>query len=166
MDSEVRAAIREFFRAASKLRTLNVIRSDSYLGDIGEYICGHFYKLELAKSGRQPGHDGSDADGLVQVKYHGSSTRTNINLGDPSAYDHVVVVLGPNSLLRPKGVAGDFLVYRIKADAVTQHANPQKGTYSCGRSPFLKPPDQILNLEDLPDVANAAAVHPALNKAG
>lgn len=149
MDSEIRAAIREFFLAASKLRTLKVIRSDSYLGDIGEYICHHFYKLELAKSGRQPGHDGSDADGLVQVKYHGSPTRTNIDLGDPSSYDHVVVVLGPNSLLRPKGIAGDFLVYRMKADSVMQYANPHKGSHSCGRVPFLNPPDQVLNLDDL-----------------
>ena len=155
MKAEIRTAVREFFSAAEKLRKLGVIRSDRYLGDLGEYICQHFYKLELAESGRQPGHDGTDPEGLVQVKYHGSCTRTNVDLGNPSYYDHIVVVLGPNSRLRQKGVSGDFLVYRMTAQAVRQHANLEKGTYSCGRGPFERLPDQVLNLEDLPEAPEA-----------
>lgn len=146
MDAAIPKAISAFFDAASELRKLGVIRSDKYLGDLAEYICTHFYEIELASSGRQIGHDGIDCDGFVQVKYHGSCTRTNIDLGNPDMYDHVLVVLGKTSLLRSSMYADDFLVYRMSSNSVRQYKNELTKTYSCGKKPFERNPDQVFNL--------------------
>ena len=146
MNDEEKQAIKSFFEAVSDLKRLGIIRSDKYLGDLAEYISAYFYNIELAESGREPGHDGQDQEGRVQVKYHGSITRTNIDLGRPDEYENLLVVLGPNSLLRSSYYEGDFLVYRLSADQVREHINHNSGTYSCGREPFSREPDRVLNL--------------------
>lgn len=111
------------FDAVSELLEWGIIRSDKYLGDLAEYICAHFYEIEFASSGRQAGHDDIDCDGYVQVKHHGSCTRTNIDLGNPGMYDHVLVVLGKTSLLRSSMYADDVLVYRVSSNSVRQYKN-------------------------------------------
>ncbi len=153
MKDDVKQAITRFFDSVEKLRELGVIRSDKYLGDLGEHICKYFYDIELAESGRQPGHDGVDSEGFVQVKYHGSTTRTNIDLGNPDDYQNILVVLGPKSLLRNPKIRGEFLVYRMSANIVRQHKNEEKGTYSCGKEPFSGGPANVLNLSI--DIASA-----------
>jgi hypothetical protein len=153
LDKSILNAISDFFAAVAQLRELGIIRSDKYLGDLGEYICTHFYGINLASSGRQAGYDGTDADGTIQVKYHGSTTRTNIDLGDPEQYQNLLVVLGPSSLLRPTQFAGDFLVYRMSAEQVRRHKNTDKGTYSCGKVPFARKPDQVFNLTEVQNPA-------------
>lgn len=155
MNPEVPIAIRAFFDAAEALRSLGVIRSDKYLGDLGEYICKHFYEITLPSSGRQAGHDGTDSDGRVQIKYHGSATWTNVNLGDPDHYDNLLVVLGPSSRLRPSARIEDFLVYRMSAETVRTYKNEEKGTYSCGKKPFQREPDQVLLLATAPPIGSA-----------
>tara|TARA_R110001583_G_scaffold125995_2_gene277585 strand:- start:535 stop:1029 length:495 start_codon:yes stop_codon:yes gene_type:complete len=146
MESEIKLAIKTFFEQVDKLKELNVIRSDKYLGDIAEYITTYFYNIELAESGREPGHDGIDEDGRVQVKYHGSITKTNLSLGNPNEYENFLVVLGPNSLLRSTKYEDDFLVYRFSSDEVKVHQNSNSGSYSCGKAPFEREPDKSLNL--------------------
>lgn len=147
MEAAVLSAISRFFESVSKLRELGVIRSDNYLGDLAEYIGKHFYEIELAVSSRQVGYDGKDKDGNVQIKYHGSCTRTNIDLGDPNHYANVLVVLGPTSLLRSDRYSGDFLIYRMSSETVRSHLNKSKGTYSCGKKPFARTPDKILSFQ-------------------
>jgi len=147
MEAPILAAISEFFDAVAKLRRLGVIRSDKYLGDLAEYIGKHFYEIELAVSGRQVGYDGVDKEGTVQVKYHGSPTRTNIDLGDPSQYDNLLVVLGPDSLLRSTAHSEEFLVYRMSSATARSHLNQKKGTYSCGKLPFARQPDKVLSFQ-------------------
>lgn len=146
MENDDKQAIQCFFDAVNKLKDLNIIRSDKYLGDLAEYISAYFYDIELAESGRQPGHDGHDQEGRVQVKYHGSITRTNIDLGKPGEYETLLVVLGPNSLLRSTEYNHDFLIYRMSANQVRKHKNKGSGSYSCGREPFNGLPDKMLNL--------------------
>jgi hypothetical protein len=147
METPILSAISEFFDAVAKLRKLGVIRSDKYLGDLAEYIGQHFYEIELAVSGRQVGYDGVDKEGKVQVKYHGSPTRTNIDLGDPNQYDNLLVVLGPGSLLRSTSHAEEFLVYRMSSATARRHLNQKKGTYSCGKLPFARQPDKVLSFQ-------------------
>ncbi len=146
MEQKYKAALVDFFNAIDELKKLGIIRSDKYLGDIGEYICKHFYELELASSGREPGHDGYDKDGKVQVKYHGSITKTNVSLGNPGEYDSLLVVLGPNSLLRCSDYKEDFLIYRMSSEEVKNYHNHSTNTYSCGKTPFLRSPDKRLNI--------------------
>jgi hypothetical protein len=146
MEAENKLAIKIFFEQVDKLKDLNVIRSDKYLGDIAEYITTCFYNIELAESGREPGYDGIDEDGRVQVKYHGSITRTNLSLGNPNEYENLLVVLGPNSLLRSAKYKDDFLIYRFSSNEVKVHQNSKSGSYSCGKAPFEREPDNTLNL--------------------
>ena len=143
MNNEVKQSIQRFFEAVTDLKTLEIIRSDKYLGDLAEYISAYFYDMELVESGREPGHDGYDQEGRVQVKYHGSITRTNINLGRPDEYENLLVVLGPNSLLRSPNYTGDFLLYRISSDQVRNHKNQSSGSYSCGKEPFNREPERF-----------------------
>ena len=146
MNTEIKEAIKGFHDSVEKLKLLRIVRSDKYLGDIAEYISSYFYQIELAESGRQPGHDGSDNEGRVPIKYHGSPTRTNIDLGKPDEYENLLVVLGPNSMLRNPDYSGDFLLYRISASDVKAHCNVASGTYSCGKEPFSREPDRVLDL--------------------
>lgn len=159
MDAPILSAISEFFDAVTKLRKLGVIRSDKYLGDLAEYIGKHFYQIELAVSGRQVGYDGVDNEGKVQVKYHGSPTRTNIDLGDPNQYDNLLVVLGPDSLLRSTAHEEHFLVYRMSSATAKSHLNQKKGTYSCGKHPFARKPDKVLSFQ----AAKIKLVEPGLS---
>ena len=140
-------AITDFLSAVARLRALGVVSSDRYLGDLGEFLAKHQYSLTLAKNKRQQGHDTEGDENRAQIKFHNSSTRTNIHLGQPEAYDRVIVVLGPHSLLHPQGEhAGAYLFYEFPAAHVAQHFKRNRG-YSCGASHF-KTPHQVLRLKD------------------
>lgn len=148
MDKKIKKAIAEFFISVKTLKDLGVFRSDKYLGDLGEYICKYLYDIELAENGRQQGYDGIDTkdSSLVQVKFHGSSTRTNIDLGDPDKYDYLLVVLGPDSLLRAPSNTGDFLIYRFSSTTVKNYKQGDSNSYSCGKSAFTQAPIKTLSL--------------------
>ncbi|MGR6904587.1 hypothetical protein [Lysinibacillus sp. BSL11] len=135
-----------FFKAIKMLRDSEIIRSDKYLGDIGEYICQKLYGITLNKSGREKGYDGTLGSEKYEIKFHNSLTRTNIYLGNPEIYDVLLVVLGPDSLLRPQQEKDDFLIYRTTNMYVKNHFK-QKSGYCCGKSYFEKSKvDKIYNL--------------------
>ena len=129
-------AIKNFFMAISKLKQLGIIRSDKYLGDIGEYICVQLYNMQLSKSQRQEGYDGLIGDKRCQVKFHNSPKRTNIYVGDPSKYDLLIVVLGPNSKLRPDN-KNDFLIYKFTPKYISKNCKRKKGYY-CAKKDLKK----------------------------
>lgn len=141
-------AIKNFFIAVQVLKDTGVIRSDKYLGDISEAICAGLYDLQLAKCGRQVGFDGTSPSGAkVQIKFHGSTTRTNINLGNPDNYDECLVVLGVGSLLRSTGgPSDDFLIYRFDQSLIKTMNKTYSGSYSCGKSYFEGYPDKVFNI--------------------
>lgn len=109
-----RDAISRFRDSIAELRQVGVIRSDRYLGDIGEFLCADRYGITLATNCREVGYDGTIGADRVQVKYHGGKS-TTVSAGDPGGYQFLYVVLGPDSVLR--SVAGDnFLIYRFSAE--------------------------------------------------
>ncbi len=125
--------------AAAKLRAMEVIRSDRFLGDIGEFLAASEFELQLAKSPRQEGHDTEGEADRVQIKFHNSPTRTNINLGEPTKYDRVLIVIGPDSLLHPAGDhVGKYCFYEFIASHVQQHFCKKKA-YSCGKQALIAP---------------------------
>ena len=141
-------AISNFMAAAAHLRLLGVIRSDRFLGDIGEFLAAAEYGLKLAKSGRQVGHDTEGDTDRVQIKFHNSVTRTNINVGDPSQYDRLLIVLGPESRLHPGGVhVGKYCFYEFTALIVEQCFKTNKGFY-CAKV-ALSEPDRALSLSSI-----------------
>lgn len=128
-------AIDDFFAAAENLRTLGIIRSDKYLGDIAEFLCSRHLNLCLAQSGRQPGHDGLIGDKRIQVKYHGG-TSTTINCGNPEQYDKLLVVLGPNSVHRASPGTG-FIIRQLASETVRQRSSHSDGQRRYTRAQLL-----------------------------
>lgn len=139
---EDKEALQGFFRAVRELRAHGIIDSDRYLGDIGEFLAATEYHLTLAKSKRQQGHDTEGHEERVQIKFHNSTTRTNIDFGDPHAYDYVIAVIGPDSLLHPGAAyAGHVVFYRFSSE----HVRTNFPTHSCGKNGLGKP-DRALSL--------------------
>lgn len=132
MNSRQRNALVEFSQAVQELRAAGVIRSHRYLGDIAEFICAHAKNLVLEENLRAPGHDGMVGNNRVQVKY-GGSTKTNVSLGNPDAYDEILVVLGPESVLREAAEKAEFLIFTLTADEVRTSNPCGNGTFSCGK---------------------------------
>ncbi|WP_426992920.1 hypothetical protein [Methylomonas sp. CM2] len=100
MDETEKKLIREYFESVAKLQDQNIVRSDKVLGDLGEWLCVKKFGLVLEESGRHPGYDGKINGEKVQVKVHNSPERTNLSVGDPEKYDHLIVLIGPRSKLR------------------------------------------------------------------
>lgn len=122
MTEDHEIAIGNFFEAAEKLKNLGIIRSDKYLGDIAEFICTSTLGMAVAKSGRQPGHDGHIDGKKVQVKFNGG-TSTTVECGNPDEYEELIVVLGPNSVMRQSNLTPAYLIYRIPS-ATIKEKNP------------------------------------------
>ena len=138
MTDRQQKTIKAFFKAVEELKSSGVVRSDRYLGDIGEFICKKYLRLKPAKSTRQVGHDGEIDGKTVQVKYHGGKS-TTVNCGDPSAYSLLLVVLGPRSVLRPKEAKETFLVYQFASKEIISFKK-KNGQYLCLRSNLPEAP--------------------------
>ncbi len=119
MTDEQMVAIGEFFSAADCLKKLEIIRSDRYLGDIAEFIAKAQLGMTMAKSCREPGHDGHIDGKRVQVKFNGGTSIT-IDVGNPEAYDELIVILGPNSVMRASDLSDPYVIYRIPSEVVIQ----------------------------------------------
>jgi hypothetical protein len=130
------SAIAQFFAAVERLKSLKVIRSDKYLGDIAEFICKDQFGLELATSGRQPGYDGHIKNKRIQVKFAGGSS-TTVDCGDPKKYDELFILLGPKSVLRSESKPKGFVAFRIPSATVSKqppHADGKR-RYTKGQLP-------------------------------
>ncbi|CAE6732431.1 hypothetical protein [Paraburkholderia nemoris] len=114
-------AIDAFFSAVEGLRQLGVVRSSKYLGDIAEFLCCNLLGMELATNKRQAGYDGLIQGLKCQVKFSGGASNT-VDLGDPKAYDILVIVLGPDSALRPVTATKKWLIYKIPSNVIEQTA--------------------------------------------
>ncbi|MFY0523693.1 hypothetical protein ACN28I_11075 [Archangium gephyra] len=149
MNPRQSAASKDFARAINELKKAGVIRSHRYLGDIAEFLCADAFGIDLATNLRQVGHDGLRGKVRAEVKY-GGGKKTNVDLGNPDAYDEVYVVLGRESVVRAPVHEGDFLVYIFTADEARAMKTPG-GSYSCGASYFEKAPQHVISLEDVAD---------------
>jgi hypothetical protein len=119
ISAEQMKAIGEFYSAADRLRELKVIRSDRYLGDIAEFIAKECLGMTLATSCREQGYDGHIGDKKVEVKYNGGKSNTLL-AGKPETYEELVVILGPNSVMRNSELTDNYIIYRIPSTEVTK----------------------------------------------
>lgn len=138
MTEEQTTAIGEFFSAADKLRTLGIIRSDKYLGDIAEFMAASQLGMSMASSGRQPGHDGHIEGRKVQVKFNGGTSIT-IDCGNPNSYEELIVILGPKSVMRRPDLLEPYVIYRIPSDVVRKKAPHKDGKLRFSKGDL--PPD-------------------------
>lgn len=108
MTEEEAQAIGEFYAAVDRLKSLKIVRSDKYLGDIAEFLAKSELGMTIAESQRQEGYDGHIGERKLQVKYSGGTSNT-VDAGDPSAYDDLVIILGPQSVLRPDKLSDPYV---------------------------------------------------------
>ena len=130
MEASEKQLIREYFESVAKLQDANIVRSAKVLGDLGEWICVRKYGLVLESSGRHPGYDGKINNEKVQVKVHNSPEGTNLSVGNPEKYDHLIVLIGPRSKLRIGNVEASFHSYRFTSAEV-------KSSMARSSSPFV-----------------------------
>lgn len=147
MNSRQQLAIINFKASIKELKDSGVIRSHRYLGDLAEFLCADSLKIDLATNMRQTGHDGMRTLMRAQIKY-GGGTKTNVDLGNPFAYEEVYVVLGKDSVVRSHAHDADFLIYKFTSEEVVAMGQTKKGKYSCGASRFRRPPDEVIYLRE------------------
>lgn len=99
LENRCREALNKYYEALFELEQLGIIRSKNITGDIGEFLALRCYPgLHLVERQNNPDFDAVDVDGTkFQIKYSDSSKTENIDIGDPSKYDKLIVILGPNS---------------------------------------------------------------------
>jgi hypothetical protein len=139
MNLQQKEAITNFHSAIKELRNVGVIRSDRYLGDLGEFLCADEFGINLATNLREVGHDGLRNTIKVEIKYGGGSKK-NIDLGNPNNYEEVYIVLGKESVIRPIVDDADFLVYKLSATQVKlcHLVSKADNTYSCAKKVLSK----------------------------
>ena len=156
------AALKQFTAVVKELRDSGVIRSHRYLGDIAEFVCMRTHNVVLEENLRAPGHDGIRGNKRVQVKY-GGGTKTNVSLGNPDTYEEILVVLGPDSVLRDKAETADLLIYTLTAEDVRACTPGKQGSFSCGKKGWQGKVPERISLEAL--VKSAEEVGEALTVA-
>ncbi|MHB9955740.1 DUF6998 domain-containing protein [Vibrio campbellii] len=135
-------AITEFFDIATKLEELEVIRSSRYLGDIGEFLCKEKFDIDLEEGLRSEGHDATDENGRIQIKFSNSVKGNNINVGVPTKYERLIIVVGPNSKLKESDhSANEFRLYSFPSSVVKTWKSPS-GNYYCAKTKLKKCTDK------------------------
>ncbi|MEN3111992.1 DUF6998 domain-containing protein [Uliginosibacterium paludis] len=133
MNAAQQLAITGFFDSVSQLEAVGVIRSSRFLGDIGEFLAKEGFGVTLVNQLRQTGHDGTDQDGKVQIKFNNSTEGNNINVGNPKDYETLIVVIGPQSKLREEGHGpNEFRLYRYSKRDVESWRS-KSGGYYCAK---------------------------------
>jgi len=123
-------AITDFFDIATRLEELEVIRSSRYLGDIGEFLCKEKFDIDLEEGLRSEGHDATDENGRIQIKFNNSTKGNNINVGNPTKYERLIIVVGPNSKLKEaEHLANEFRLYSFPSSTVKTWLSPSRNYY-------------------------------------
>jgi hypothetical protein len=142
--------LKDFFSKAESLKHNNIIKSDRFLGDIGEFIIEKKYGLIPPKNKREKYIDGTIGSETVQVKFSSSPTNTNINIGNPTKYDILYLILSKQSMHFPLNETSQFIVYRILSqDILKDRLVTLKGKYYYTRNQLTKYSYDKVSFEDL-----------------
>lgn len=147
MDQETKRALRGFLLAQAKLAQLGVIHSRDYIGDIARYLCAVVYGFESRRSKQSAGYDGTIGTAKTRVQVNNCPTGTKVRLTEPLEFEQLVVVLGPNSSLRPDGVEDAFVLYRFTREEVIERFRTPGGRYIAGKTTFAQGYDRTLSLD-------------------
>jgi hypothetical protein len=148
MDDKIKLALRDFFAAQGKLHEFGVIGSKHYIDDIAVYLCSRIYGMEpVGKKGKDIGYEGLIGTSRVAVRLTNCPTGTPVRIAAPVAFDELIVVLGPNSWMRPEGIDGEFIFYRLRKDEVRDRFRESNGIYSGDTEILPAQPDKLLSLE-------------------
>jgi hypothetical protein len=146
MDPETNQALREFLAAQAKLAQMGVIHSRDDIGDIARHLCTLVYGLKPKRSRQPAGHDGTIGGTRTRVQVNNCPTGTKVMLAEPLEFEQLVVVLGPNSTLRPDGLEETFIFYRFTKEQVSEKFRTPAGHYVAGKGIFAQGYDRTLDL--------------------
>jgi hypothetical protein len=148
MDEKVKLALRDFFAAQGQLHELSVIGSKHYIDDIALYLCSTVFGMEpVGKRGKDPGYEGMIDTSKVAVRLTNCPSGTPVRVAAPIAFDELIVVLGPNSWMRPEGTDAEFIFYRLDREEVLDRFRESKGIYSGDAGSLPAQPHKLLSLE-------------------
>jgi hypothetical protein len=147
VDQETKRALQGFFGAQATLARLGVIHSRDYIGDIARYLCTVVYGLELRRSRQPAGYDGTIGAAKTRVLVNNCPTGTKVRLVEPFEFEQLVVVLGPNSALRPHGLEETFVFYLFARDEAIERFQTPGGHYIAGKTVFAQGHDRTLHLD-------------------
>ncbi len=140
----------EFFNTIQTLRDSDIIRSDRYLGDIGEFIASTIFNIELFENQREETIDGTLNNQTVQVKFNSSPTKTNINVGRSREYDILVLILSNASKHFPNNSNSDFVGYFIRQEnIISSFSQTANNTFSCTKIRLEQFEFREINFSDL-----------------
>ena len=149
MEQRIKWMLKEFFNAQKGLGQLGVIRSRDYIGDIGRYLCQVTYDLELAEP--PAAYDGRLGDARVLVRFNNCPQSAPVRVADDAEFDELLVVLGPNSWLRPQGIQAEFVFYRLTRQEVLDKFQAADGQRVGRQDVFAQGFDKLLGLIAEPD---------------
>lgn len=144
MDQEERDALKEFFCGQKKLAQLGIIRSKNYIDDIAKHLCQVMYSLKPA--GGEAGYDGLLGTSKIKVGINNCPKATPVRLEEPIEFDELIVVLGPNSWLRPENIQDEFIFYKFSREEVLKKFKASRGKYIGGKDLFFQGYDKVLSL--------------------
>ncbi len=148
MDEKVKSALRDFFAAQWKLHELGVIGSKHYIDDIAVYLCSRIYGMEpVGKGEKGLGYEGLIGTSRVAVRLTNCPTGTPVRIAAPVAFDELIVVLGPNSWMRPEGIDAEFITYRLGKEEVLDRFQESNGIYTGDAGILPAQPDKLVNLK-------------------
>ena len=148
MTDDQQQAIHSFFKSLDRLKELRVIRSDVIFGDIGEFLCTIVFEgLTLVNEKTKGGFDAWHEGKKVQIKFSDSSDAKNIDLGSPSQYEILIVVLGRKSVHRMSGDTDyDYLFYKFSSIEVIEKFKVESG-YKLSKTKHFKMSEKQYNIE-------------------
>jgi hypothetical protein len=85
-------------------------------------------------------------DSKVAVRLTNCPTGTPIRVPAPVAFDELIVVLGPNSWMRPEGIGGEFICYRLGKAEVLARFRKVNGMYLGDSGALPAEPDRVVSL--------------------
>lgn len=129
MNNDVSIKLKSFFNIIESLKDANIIWSDRYLGDIGEYLAAQKYNVVLSGDKRKEIIDGHIDEKTVQIKWSGSKTNTNINIGKLDMYDILILVLPKSSKHYPNNCKSDLVLYKIDSTKQLQSITKSNGKF-------------------------------------
>lgn len=140
LEKRCQETLKKYYEALSELEQLEIIRSKNITGDIGEFLALQFYPgLKLVERQNNPDFDAVDAHGnKFQIKYSDSLKTENIDIGDPSKYDELIIILGPNS--KHKQSASDLFTAYVfsQKDLKNNLEKTNQGKYTLTKNKLCK----------------------------
>ena len=101
----------------------------------------------VIKKGKDLGYEGLIDTSRIAVRLTNCPTGTLVRIAAPVSFDELIVVLGPNSWMRPEGINAEFITYRLSKEEVLDRFRESNGIYAGDAGILPVQPDKLLSLE-------------------